>query len=97
MEGGRARIAVCTSTQWAHASSDMVQAVERTAAALERAGMQLERLVLPPELEALAEAQPRIVAFEARRALGHERLHAPDALSPRLAARLAGGAEVSWE
>jgi Asp-tRNA(Asn)/Glu-tRNA(Gln) amidotransferase A subunit family amidase len=97
MDGGRARIAVCTSAQWAHASSDMVQAVERTATAIERAGMQVERLALPKELEALAEAQPRIVAFEARQALGYERLHAADALSPRLTARLAGGAEVSWE
>lgn len=97
MEGGRAKIAVCTSAQWAHASADMVDAVERTAAAMERAGMQVQRVALPPELEALAEAQPRIVAFEARRALGHERLHFADALSPRLTARLAGGAEVSWE
>ena len=94
---GGARVAVCTSTQWSHASPAMVASVERTATLLAQAGVQVRRVALPPELEALAEAQPRIVAFEAYQALAFERLHAPQALSARLAKRLATGAEVSWD
>ncbi|MEJ7930539.1 amidase [Ramlibacter sp. AN1015] len=89
------RIAVCSSRQWAHASAAMVEAVERCALALERAGARLQRIELAPELEVVFELQPAIVAFEARQALAFERLHAAGALSERLSARLAFGAQIS--
>lgn len=91
------RIAVCTSRQWRHASAAMVDAVERTAAALERSGMSVHRVALAAELEDVADLQPSIVAFEARQALAFERLQASGQLSERLSARLAFGDRLSWE
>jgi Asp-tRNA(Asn)/Glu-tRNA(Gln) amidotransferase A subunit family amidase len=93
----RLRIAVCESSQWQHASPEMVDAIEHAGALLERAGAAVARVRLPAALEDLAEQQPRVVAFEARQALAHERLHCWNELSARLQARLDFGAQVSLD
>jgi len=93
----RLRIAVCESSQWAHASPDMVAGIEEAAARFERAGALVTRVRLPAALEELVEVQSRIVAFEARQALAHERLHFAAQLSERLQARLEFGAQVSLD
>lgn len=90
----RLRIAVCESSQWQHASADLVAAIEHAASALARSGAAITRVRLPAALETLADDQARVVAFEARQALAHERLDCHEQLSPRLQARLAFGAEV---
>ena len=94
---GRLRVAVCESTQWQHASPEMVAAIEQAASAWEKAGSRVSRVVLPAELEQLASAQPWLVAFEARHSLAFERQRHPDQLSERLRTRLACGAEVSLD
>jgi Asp-tRNA(Asn)/Glu-tRNA(Gln) amidotransferase A subunit family amidase len=93
----RLRIGICESSQWQHASPDMVTAIHRAAAALERSGAAVSRLQLPAALERLAQEQPRVVAFEARQALAHERIQCRAQLSERLQARLDFGAQVSLD
>lgn len=89
------RIAVCTSSQWAHAAPSTVDAIERFAAALERQGAIVRRTQVPAELEEITALQPRIVAYEARQSLAYERLRHGDRLSPRLLARLQEGAGIA--
>jgi Asp-tRNA(Asn)/Glu-tRNA(Gln) amidotransferase A subunit family amidase len=87
----RPRIGICMSTQWAHAKPEMMEAIERLAVCAEKQGAVISRIQLPNELEALVDMQGRLFAYEARRALAHERLHCWGQLSPRLQARLNGG------
>ena len=83
------RIAVCTSSQWQHASPGALGAIDRLRRRLERAGARLVELPLPPVLEAALAIQERLTTYEARRSLAHEyRLHR-DRLSPVLRQRLA--------
>jgi amidase len=91
----RPRIAVCISRQWEHASAPAVDAIERFASRLARAGAIISRCELPLALEDMVDVQARIFGFEARRALAHERLHHWEQLSPRLRARLEGGRDVT--
>ena len=87
----RPRIGICVSNQWSHAKAEMVQAIEALALRAEQRGAVISRMQLPAELEAVVDMQGRLVAYEARQALAHERMHHWDRLSPRLQARLDGG------
>ena len=89
--GQRPHIGVCQSRQWSHACVEMIEAIERLAARLERAGATVSRIQLPAELEEIADMQPRLFAYEARQSLAHERVHFSDRFTPRLQARLDGG------
>lgn len=91
----RPRIGVCRSSQWNWASPQTVQAIEELAGRLSAAGAQVRDTVLPAELEALVDVQARMVAYDARQSLGHERIRHQDLLSPRLQERLQGGASTS--
>ena len=85
------RIGICMSNQWEHAKPEMVAAIEDLARRAAQRGAVVSRVQLPAELEALVDMQGRLVAYEARQALAHERIHCWERLSPRLQARLDGG------
>jgi Asp-tRNA(Asn)/Glu-tRNA(Gln) amidotransferase A subunit family amidase len=87
----RPRIGVCISSQWANARTEMADAVEQLAAALDRAGATVSRIQLPSDLEDAIGIQPQLFAYEARQTLAYERIHFRDRLSARLQARLHGG------
>jgi amidase len=89
------RIGVCFSTQWRHASAATVAAIERFVERAGAAGAVVRRVALPPEFEALIEDQGKMVAYDARQALAHERLASPAMLSERLVRRMAGGEELN--
>ncbi len=91
------RIAICTSSQWAHATSKTVAAIEQFAGELGRHGAVISRRPLPAFLESMIDLQARIFAFEARKSLAFERLGFAERLSPRLRARLEGGADIAVE
>ena len=65
--------------------------------ALSRAGAQVGDLALPAMLARMAPIQGRIMAFEAWRALAHERRSHPEQISPALAGMLRVGQEISYE
>jgi len=87
----RPRLAVCLSSQWDAVRPEMAEAIERIAAAAQRAGATVRRMRLPAALEPLIGMQGRLFAFEARQSLAYERQHHAALFSPRLQARLAGG------
>lgn len=91
----RPRILVCISSQWSHLSAPGLQAIERFAARMERAGARVGRVELPPALESAVELQSRIVAWEARQSLAAERLDHATRLSPRIRSRLEEAATMS--
>jgi Asp-tRNA(Asn)/Glu-tRNA(Gln) amidotransferase A subunit family amidase len=91
----RPRILVCASNQWSHLAAPGLQAIERFAARLERAGAHVGRIQLPAGLEAAIELQSRIVAWEARHSLAAERLDHAERLSPRIRARLEEAAAMT--
>jgi Asp-tRNA(Asn)/Glu-tRNA(Gln) amidotransferase A subunit family amidase len=93
----RPRIGVCLSRQWDYAHPSTIAAIEQAAGKLERAGAQVTRFWLPAEFEALESMQLRLFAFEARQTLAQERLASEALLSPRLQARLRGGAEIGLD
>jgi Asp-tRNA(Asn)/Glu-tRNA(Gln) amidotransferase A subunit family amidase len=91
----RPRLAVCHSSQWDAVRPEMAEAIERTAAAAERAGAKVTRVTLPADLETLIPLQLRLFAFEARQSLAVERLHHHARLSPRLQQRLKVGEDIT--
>lgn len=91
----RPRIALCLSSQWSHLAPAAARAIDRFAAALERAGAVVGRLELPAEFEAAIALQSRIVACEARQNLAAERLQHAGHLSARLLARLDEAADTT--
>ncbi|ARP79422.1 amidase [Bordetella genomosp. 8] len=93
----RPRIGLCLSRQWDYAHPSTIAAIERAADTLEKAGAQVTRFWLPPEFEALEAMQLRLFAFEARQTLAQERLRNENQLSPRLQARLRGGADIGLD
>ncbi|MEI2415263.1 amidase [Orrella sp. JC864] len=93
----RIRLGICLSAQWEHASPEAVQALRAWARRLEAAGFSVAERVLPAQYEALVADQGRMVAYDARQALAHERLSAPSLLSPRLRERMAGGSAIAFE
>lgn len=93
----RPRIGVGLSRQWDALRPTTVRALNEAAARLSEAGATVRETLLPAELQDLADAQPQVVAFEARRSLAHERLHHLEELSQRLRARLDLGDQVRLE
>jgi amidase len=93
----RPRIGMCLSRQWDYAHPSTIAAIDRAAGKLEQAGAKVTRFWLPAELEALEATQLRLFAFEARQTLAQERLNSEALLSPRLQARLQGGAEIGLD
>lgn len=91
----RPRLAVCESTQWAHARPEMVCAIDQLAENAERQGATVQRITLPREIDDLVEMQMRLFAFEARQSLAHERINHRIQLSERLCLRLDGGADIT--
>lgn len=91
------RLAICRSGQWDHARPEMIDAVERLAAAAQRHGATVRTITLPREIEELYELQARLFAFEARQSLAHERIHDSGKFSERLKQRLAGGVGITPE
>lgn len=84
-EGSHApRIAVCRTFDWDMATDDTAKAIDLTAQALSRAGVQTSDLVLPSALAGVTQAQRQIQAFEAARALAAEWAAHSAALSPSL-------------
>lgn len=90
----RYTVGICLSAQWRHASAKALEALGSWTARLAAAGIGIKELTLPTEYESLIEDQSRLVAYEARQALAHERMTAATQLSPRLHDRLAGGGEI---
>ncbi len=93
----RYTVGICLSAQWRHASTQALEALRSWAARLAAAGIGVKELTLPAEYEHLIEDQSRLVAYEARQALAHERMTAASKLSPRLVERLAGGGEIGLD
>jgi amidase len=91
---GPLRLGICFSTQWRHLCDEAVAVMDSVALAAERGGVQVGTVHLPARLERALQLQPRIVAFEARQSLAHERRHACERLSERLRTRLASGADM---
>jgi Asp-tRNA(Asn)/Glu-tRNA(Gln) amidotransferase A subunit family amidase len=88
------RIGLCFSSQWEFASDATVAAIERFVA---RVGAAVRRVSLPLEFEALIGDQGRMVAYDARQALAHERLSCPERLSERLLRRMQGGEDIDLQ
>ncbi|HWK71888.1 MAG TPA: amidase [Burkholderiaceae bacterium] len=90
----RYTVGICLSAQWRHASAQALEALRSWTARLAAAGIGVKERTLPAEYESLIEDQSRLVAYEARQALTHERMTAASQLSPRLVERLAGGGRI---
>jgi Asp-tRNA(Asn)/Glu-tRNA(Gln) amidotransferase A subunit family amidase len=91
---GALRVGICFSEQWRHLSDEAVAVIDAVATSAERGGLHVGTLHLPQRLERAIAIQPRLLAFEARQCLAHERRHASEQLSGRLRERLAQGAEI---
>lgn len=89
------RIGVLESSQWQYASPETVAAIERLAKKLENAGAIISRWKLPAMFESLVDDQARLVAYDGRHSLAHERVRHHELLSRRLQDRLASGLEMS--
>ena len=96
-EDAAPRLGVCESSQWAWARPEAVEALEQAVARASAAGFRIRRLALPASFESLLDAQAQLVAYDARQALAHERLDAPQGLSARLWARMDGGLALSLD
>jgi len=90
----RYRLAVCLSSQWRHASAQAIAALDDWVARLGRAGFTVSQRTLTASHEGLIEDQGRLVAYDARQALAHERLTDKTRLSPRLTERMRGGEAI---
>ncbi|CAM3463886.1 Amidase [Bordetella sputigena] len=90
----RYRLGICLSSQWRYASPRAVQALRSWVDRLASAGFAISERSLPADFEALIEDQGRLVAYDARHALAHERRADAGRLSARLTARMAGGEDI---
>jgi Asp-tRNA(Asn)/Glu-tRNA(Gln) amidotransferase A subunit family amidase len=91
----RPSIGVLESAQWQHAKPETIEALERLGQRAAQSGATVTRVRLPAEMEELVALQGRLVAYEARQALAHERIHHWEKMTPRLQARLEGGFDIS--
>jgi Asp-tRNA(Asn)/Glu-tRNA(Gln) amidotransferase A subunit family amidase len=82
------RIGFCRTPQWAAAQPETVAAIEAAAAALARAGAQVNEYALPSAFDALAKAHGVIIDYEACRALSHEIRTARDRISATVQSRI---------
>jgi len=78
------RIGLYRTPEWEKAGPGTVDAVERTADALRRAGADVVERPAPAGFERLVEAQIAVMGYELRRALAWERIARHDLLSPQL-------------
>ena len=79
------RFGLYRTPMWAEAEPSTAAALDRTRAALERAGASVVEIAVPPEHEPLTAAQESIMGFELVRSLAYERTQHSAELSPRLA------------
>ena len=86
-----ARVGLCRSPAWPLASPDMASEFEGLRSLLKRAGIVVHDMSLPPIAAEALEAQKRIMAYEAARALAFEMDHHWESLSPKLQALLEQG------
>jgi len=88
------RFGLYRTPMWEAAEPSTMAALDRTRAALERAGASVTEIAVPPEHTALTAAQETIMGFELVRGLAHERIQHSAELSPRLAQLLDQGMTV---
>jgi len=88
------RIGIYRTPMWGEAEPSTTAAMDRTRAALERAGGWTAEIVVPAEHQRLLQAQETIMGFELVRSLAHERIRHSAELSPRLAQLLDAGMAV---
>ncbi|MGQ9364895.1 amidase [Azospirillum sp. ST 5-10] len=93
--GGRPRVGVCRTHEWAAATPAAAAALEEAAGRLRRAGLAVREAALPEGWQGLAAAQATVMAYEGARACAPERLTAPDRLSATLRGFLDLGAAVA--
>ena len=88
------RFGLYRTPMWEEAEPSTMAALDRTRAALERAGASVVEIAVPPEHTALTAAQETIMGFELVRGLAYERTQHSAELSPRLAQLLDQGMTV---
>ncbi|VFR53884.1 putative amidase [plant metagenome] len=91
----RPRLGICLSSQWAHASEAARLALHEWANRLGASGFTISQQTLPADFDRLVDEQARLVAYDARQALTHERRTDEARLSPRLKARIAAGENIT--
>lgn len=95
--GAAPRIGFARTSRWKDAEPANQASLEAAAARLAAAGAQVSEVDLPGAVDALFEAQPRIMNFETARALAWEQAESPDAISATLRRRIDQGWAVSRE
>ena len=94
---GPPRFALCRTEEWPRAEASTRELLEKTAAAIERAGGVVVELDLPAAFAGLAEAQRVVMAVEAARTWGALRDEEGERLSPVLRDFLLEGEAVAPE
>jgi Asp-tRNA(Asn)/Glu-tRNA(Gln) amidotransferase A subunit family amidase len=89
------RVALMRTHIWAEASTDMQNAIDTTARALEAAGASVKEVALPPLLEDAWRAHKVIILHEAARSYAFEYDNKRDLLGPKTVAMLDEAATVS--
>jgi Asp-tRNA(Asn)/Glu-tRNA(Gln) amidotransferase A subunit family amidase len=89
------RIGFARTSRWKDAEGANQASLEAAAAQLAAAGAKVIDVNLPATVDALFEAQPRIMNFETSRALAWEQEEALDLISPTLRRRIDDGWAVS--
>jgi Asp-tRNA(Asn)/Glu-tRNA(Gln) amidotransferase A subunit family amidase len=84
-------LGLCLTPQWPAARPEMQKLFDDVGAHLARSGARLERIVLPPEFDALAELHGTIWDFEIARCLADEYLRHRDRIREPLRSQLARG------
>jgi Asp-tRNA(Asn)/Glu-tRNA(Gln) amidotransferase A subunit family amidase len=90
-----AHVVLCKVPEWDEAEACMLDALERTAAALSAAGVRVSTRALPTELGAMAQAHPCIEYFELARALQYEYREHRGQLSAAITSRIEKGLALS--
>ncbi len=91
--GAAPRIGFCRTAQWPEADDATQSALEDAVVCLDKAGARIAALDLPPSFDSLA-AAVTICNYDCYRSLAHERLTAPDLISPWLSDMLEGAAAI---
>src|SRR6185436_13780356 len=89
------RVAFMRTHIWADASTDMQNAVETTARAMETAGASVKDVALPPLLEDAWRAHKIIILHEAARSYAYEYDNKRELLGPKTVAMIDEAATVS--
>jgi len=95
IESDSPTIGLCPTTDWRHASSETIWALEEASKRLKDHGMPVEEVKLPPPFSQLPKAHATVMAFEAARSLAHEHNNHKKHLSPNLREFLASGSRIS--